>query len=239
MWICGNCGEWNADAPDGCEVCGHPRAVRASHPYPDPEVAWIPEAADPPEPGRGRRLVPALLIVVLVAALATAGVLAGPRLLSSPPDRAAKEVRPVVPTTENTTVSRLVTVDAAVTDPRAPAIAAMFETYFAGINEKDYAAVAEVFDPAGAFDPGDPEQMAAFSDGTATTVDSDVLLAGVTDLADGRLRADVTFRSEQEAGNGPPGRLAETCTRWRVGYVLSRADDEYRIFRGKGVSEPC
>jgi hypothetical protein len=225
------------------------RTIRTPHPdpeQPDPELPWIPELADPDDLEPRRRLVPALLIVVLIAALALAGVLAGPRLLRSAEERPATPAtsRPTIspstaPVTENATID-LVTVDPAVTDPRAPGIAAMFETYFTGINEKEYAAAAGVFDPDGAIDPADPEQMAAFSDGTATTEDSDVVLLGVTDLADGRISADVTFRSEQEAGDGPAERPGETCTRWTVRYTLTTTpDDGYRIFRGKGTSRPC
>ncbi|WP_328466808.1 hypothetical protein OHA21_47265 [Actinoplanes sp. NBC_00393] len=213
-------------------------------PRPEREQVWIPEPADPVEPEpEHRRLVPAVPIAVLIAALIAAGVLAGPRLFgqTTTPTAvpSAKRTTAPVPILEGTTDKRLVTVDPEVTDSRAAEIAAMFETYFTGINEKDYAAVAGVFDPAGDLDPGDPEQMAAFSDGTATTEDSDIRLTGVRDLANGRIRADLTFRSQQDAGDGPPGRLGETCTLWQVGYTLTSTDSGYRIYRGKGVSEPC
>lgn len=222
MWICVNCGRTGAESSSSgtCGICG-----------PDGTPG------DPPRSRRGPGLVPALPIAVLIVALAVAGVLAGPRLLQSAEEEPT--VPPPTPRTESATIQeRLVAVDPAVSDPRAPQIAAMFETYFTGINEKDYAAVAGVFDPHGTLDPGDPEQLTAFSDGTATTEDSEVLLLGVADLADGRIRADVTFRSAQEPGDGPPGRPGETCTRWRVRYTLT-TDDGYRIFRSRGASKPC
>ncbi len=132
----------------------------------------------------------------------------------------------------------LVTVDAGVSDDRAPRVAAMLETYFAGINAKDYQRVAGVLDPAGEIDPGNPQHMAAFSDGTATARDSRVVLRALSGDGDGRLRAYVSFRSEQEAGDGPDERLAETCTDWRVTYTVSTGET-YRILRGQGVSTPC
>ena len=206
--------------------------------------------------GSGYALVPALPLAVLIVALTAAAVLGGPRLFG--PDGAGERIV-AIPTTnaapaliperigepgsvdrvESAHVSpRLVRVADTVTDERAPRVAAMFETYFAGINAKDYQRVAEVLDPAGMVDPDDPEQMAAFSDGTATARDSRVVLRGLTDVGPGVLRADVSFRSRQDAGDGPPGRLGETCTDWRVAYTVSTGA-AYRILRGQGTSAPC
>ncbi|MBW6436740.1 hypothetical protein KZ829_23645 [Actinoplanes hulinensis] len=246
MWVCIDCGERNTGTPDECAVCHRPRpAPRAAiWEPPEPPPIWIPEPADPEPngPPARSRLIPALPIAVLIAALVTAAVLGGPRLLG--PDRPAPRAAPVpsaAPTTpilEDDTVD-LVTVAAAVTDPRAGDVADMLETYFTGINERDYRAVAGVLDPAGEIDPADARQMAAFAEGTSTTRDSDVVLVRLAEAASGRLRAEVTFRSEQEDGHGPPERLDETCTRWRAVYVLSTAGNTYRMLRGDATNEPC
>ncbi|MEV0899325.1 hypothetical protein [Actinoplanes sp. NPDC049802] len=257
MWVCIDCGERNTDVPDECRVCRRPRP--APRPWdapprarvwepPEPAPLWIPQAADPEPPAtEGRnRLLPALPIAVLVAALITAAVVGGPRLLGSERTAAVAPPRTVAPVPSATPApilendgAGLVTVDAAVTDPRAPDVAAMFDTYFGGINERDYRAVAEVLDPAGEIDPRNARQMAAFAEGTSTTRDFDIVLVRLTEAASGRLRAEVTFRSRQKAGHGPPERLDETCTRWRAAYLLSAAGKTYRLLRGNATSKPC
>ncbi|WP_229072331.1 hypothetical protein [Actinoplanes sp. DH11] len=219
-----------------------------------PGPTWIPEPAEPAgqaDPGR-RRVLPAVPIAVLVGALAAAAVLGGPRLM----DTGSDAQRPIpgrdttrpsapaagIPVLENTpapAATRLVSVGPGVTDDRAPAVAAMFETYFTGINDKDYARVAGVLHPGGELNPDDREQWARFTDGTATAEDSRVVLRELSGRGAGRFGADVTFRSEQEAGDGPPERPAETCTEWRVSYTITAAGGEYRILRGEGTSRPC
>ncbi|MBO3738440.1 hypothetical protein [Actinoplanes flavus] len=245
MWVCIDCGERNSGTPDECAVCHRPRPPRAAiWEPPEPAPLWIPEPADPgpPAPPARSRLLPALPIVVLIAALVTAAVVGGPRLLGtdhqpSAPGRPVASAAPV-PVLENDRAG-LVTVAAAVTDPRAGDVADMLDTYFTGINERDYRAVAGVLDPAGEIDPADARQMAAFAEGTSTTRDSDVVLVRLAEAASGRLRAEVTFRSEQKDGHGPPERLDETCTRWRAVYVLSTTGNTYRLLRGDATSEPC
>lgn len=156
---------------------------------------------------------------------------------------AQRQTKPPPPTREESVIEpkKLVTVADDVTHERAPEVAAMLETYFTGINTKDYAKVAEVLDPAGELDPDDPDQMARFTDGTATAKDSDIVLRELSDLGPGRLGADVTFKSEQDAGDGPDDRLDETCTDWRVSYTLTEraTKDGYRIFNGEGTSNAC
>jgi hypothetical protein len=121
------------------------------------------------------------------------------------------------------TGSGLVAIAPAVTDRRAPQVAAMLDTYFSGINTRDYAAAATALDPAGSIDPTDRSQLAAFARGTRSTRDSDVKLTGLTDAASGRLRAAVTFRSEQDPGDGPKRNRDETCSRWSITYTIAFA----------------
>lgn len=251
MWICVNCGERNSGVPDECRACERPsRESRAVEIW-LPEPVWIPEPADPVPAGDASRsrILPALPIVVLIGALAVAAVFGGPRLFgagtepvaapaTAPGATSPAPVPADVPILENDGIG-LVTVDPAVRDPRAEDVAAMLDTYFTGINERDYAAVAGVLDPAGELDPGVPAQLAAFARGTSTTRNSDIVLRRLAAGAAGRLRAEVTFRSRQEAGHGPPERLAETCTRWRIVYVLSASGGTYRMLRGDGAHRPC
>jgi hypothetical protein len=125
------------------------------------------------------------------------------------------------------------------TDPRAPAIAGMFHTYFAGINGKDYTAVGTVLDPAGTVDPTSAKEMAALERGTATTQDSDISLVAIRDAL-GAVQAQVRFRSTQDAGAGPKGRSSETCTQWAIDYELSHDDASgYRILGGAAEHRPC
>lgn len=213
MWICVVCGERTNGGTEACQACSSP-------------------------PARSR-ILPALPLAVLVGTLALAAVIGGPRLFGSGKPRTEKAtMRSTPPILENTPAS-LVTVHRNADDPRAAAVAVMLDTYFSGINERDYRAVATILDPAGDLDPGVPGQLKAFADGTATSRDSDVVLHGLNATASGRLRAQVSFRSEQQAGHGPPGRPGETCTRWEVTYLLSPHGDGYRMLRGDGTNRPC
>jgi hypothetical protein len=133
----------------------------------------------------------------------------------------------------------IVSLAADATDSRTLEVARMFDTYFSGINDKDYDTVGSVLDPAGPVDPGNAREMAALARGTRSTRDSEVALTALADLGDSRLRAEVTFRSDQDPGDGPKGRTAETCTRWDIDYTLSSAGGTYRILRGEATSQPC
>jgi hypothetical protein len=123
-------------------------------------------------------------------------------------------------------------------DDRAAAVATMFDTYFSGINDKNYEAVGSVLDPTGSVNPTDQKEMADLAKGTQSTSDSEVALIGLTGA--GRLlTAEVTFQSTQEPGDGPRGRTGETCTRWDVRYTVSGAPGAYRIRKSKATSRPC
>jgi hypothetical protein len=114
----------------------------------------------------------------------------------------------------------------------------MFTTYFGGINDKNYDEVGSVLDPAGSVDPTDTAEMDALARGTRSTTDSDVVLTSVGDASGGLLTAEVTFVSHQDAGDGPRGRSAETCTHWTIRYTVSD-EGAYRIRKSKAASRPC
>ncbi|WP_127546308.1 hypothetical protein [Actinoplanes sp. OR16] len=157
------------------------------------------------------------------------------------PETTEPETPTAEPTTPDPTTPTqvgVVTIGQNVTDIRAADIAAMFDTYFGGINAKDYGRVASALDPAGVIDPTDPAQMAAFQEGTRTTQNSEVILHRLGDGAEGTL-AEVTFRSTQEAGAGPKGRAGETCTQWSIDYTLTETNGAFRILRGAADSKPC
>ncbi|MDR7278132.1 zinc finger Ran-binding domain-containing protein [Catenuloplanes atrovinosus] len=121
----------------------------------------------------------------------------------------------------------------AAADHRAAEIAALFDTYFTGINAHDPTVATRVFAPGGVVDPGDATQVAAFNADTATTQDSDVWLLAV----DGDV-ATVSFTSSQAPGYGPPERPAETCTDWRLDFLLT-ADPLIMGTAPGAVSAPC
>jgi hypothetical protein len=153
---------------------------------------------------------------------------------SDPPETAET----LDPTTDPPAPSGIVAIGPGVTDERAPGVAAMFDTYFGGVNDKNYDAVGSVLDPAGSVDPADPAEMNALARGTRSTTDSDIALTGLADTSGGLLAADVTFVSHQTAGDGPRGRSSETCTHWTIRYTVSNSG-AYRIRRSKATSRPC
>jgi hypothetical protein len=227
MWTCVNCGASNSGVRDECRICSSVW-IRAT---------WIPEPADPAPPRS--RVLPALPILILVGSLTTAAVIGGPRLFGAGRPRADQATMRSAPPVPESAPVHLVTVDPRAMDPRADAVAEMLDTYFRGINERDYRAVATILDPAGDLDPGVPAQLRAFAEGTSTSRDSGIVLHGLTDAGSGRLRAVVSFRSDQRAGHGPPERRNETCTRWEIVYLLTPYGDGYRILRGDGTNRPC
>jgi hypothetical protein len=247
-----------------------PRRVRVAPPPPPIEPDPIepgpiepgpiePGPADMP-PGRHRTWA-IVLAAVLVAGLIVGAVFVVPRLLhsdrtpvasgtptagvpSAEPTSAEPTSADPTPTDEPspspTETTGLVSVDPGVTDGRASDVAAMFDTYFTGVNEKDYDAVGTVLDPAGSIDPGNAGEMAGLARGTKTTQDSDITLTAMSDSGGDRLLAQLTFQSEQAAGDGPKGRSSETCTRWSIGYTVSGATTgSYRIVKSKASSRPC
>jgi hypothetical protein len=133
----------------------------------------------------------------------------------------------------------LVVIDPAVTDSRAVEVATVLNTYFTAINVKDFDRALSVYDPAGVINPSKPADANHFRQGVSTTVDTDVVLRGVSqDASPGApLLVWLTFRSQQEPGFGPKGRENERCTRWDVTHEMSvTASATYRIVRSINVT---
>jgi hypothetical protein len=182
---------------------------------------------------------------LLVAGAGVTAAIVVPRLLSddrggSPaPSGATGSSGPAAPSGAGPDDAGLIVAIApGVTDGRADEVVTLLDVYFNGINAKDYPAVGTVLDPDGSTDPDDEDDMKELADGTRSTTDSQVTLTSLDDLGHGRLSAEVTFRSNQKAGDGPKGRPAETCTQWDIVYTLSHRD-VYRIRKSDATSQPC
>jgi hypothetical protein len=235
-----------------------------------PAPAYASVVAADPVPSKLHTTRPILAIALaLVVGLGAAAAIVAPRRLRSDTDdnqaagntyvsaepTASPAESTADPTTDtpepsNTTTDEPTTAPAAVglvtidpgglTDDRAADIAAMFDVYFRGINNKDYDSVGSVLDAAGSIDPGDPTQMADLAKGTRSTQDSAITLISLSDVADGLLAAQVTFRSTQKPGDGPRGRSGETCTQWDIVYTISATSiPTYKIRKSRATSRPC
>jgi hypothetical protein len=184
------------------------------------------------------------IAAVLVAGAGVAAAIVVPKLLShdnggstpTPTTATGSSAPPSSPDPEEGGPAVAIAPD--ITDDRADEVVAMLDVYFNGINAKDYPAVGTVLDPDGTTDPDDEDDMQELADGTRSTRDSHVTLTSLDDAGHGLLSAEVTFRSNQKAGEGPHGRPAETCTEWDIVYTLSH-DDAYRIRQSDAESEPC
>ena len=124
-------------------------------------------------------------------------------------------------------------------DSEATAVAQMFDTYFSGINSKNYQQALSVFDPSGIVDPNDSSQAQSFINGVKTSNDSHVTLVNV-DPSDGSIvqSAEVQFTSHQQAGYGPKDDPGATCTDWDVTYVLTQdSSGSYLINSVSGASD--
>jgi len=136
----------------------------------------------------------------------------------------------------------MVDVRAVNTSPEVLTVGGMFNTYFSGINARQYQSVLALFDPSGSLNPNDPTAAAKFTSGVATTTDSQVVLWSIINdtSAAGDLDTRVTFVSRQQAGFGPPARPNETCTVWDITYELRPFGSSVRILKPLHVGNtPC
>lgn len=152
------------------------------------------------------------------------------------------------PTTEPTTApastaptaAGIIQIDQSVaSDPRAVQVATMFNTYFQGINTKNYAQSVAEYDPSGVVNPNDPAQVSSFEQAVSTSSDSQIDLLGISPSGTGpATTAQLTFQSTQAAGYGPAGNTGETCTNWNLTYTLSQsAAGDYLILGTQSASD--
>ncbi|MEV6924424.1 hypothetical protein AB0M46_07935 [Dactylosporangium sp. NPDC051485] len=157
---------------------------------------------------------------------------------ASPTSAAPTQVPPTLPASVGS-----VRLDPSLDPVQAPAVAGVFDRYFAAVNARNATAALGVMDPGGSINQGDPSAVKRFTDGISTSTDDDIVLLalGPDPTGKGVLQARVTFRSRQEPGKGPKGRESEACTRWDVTYSLTQpGGGEYRIWGSTGAgSRPC
>jgi serine/threonine protein kinase len=156
---------------------------------------------------------------------------------SSPP--APPSSSPPAPSPEPTRVGVITIGDNVSSDPEATGVAHMFDTYFSGINSKNYQQALSVFDPSGIVDPNDSSQAQSFIDGVKTSNDSHETLVNV-DPPDGSTAqsAEVQFTSHQQAGYGPKDSPDATCTNWDITYDLTQdSSGSYLINSVSGASD--
>jgi hypothetical protein len=123
-------------------------------------------------------------------------------------------------------------------DPRASQIGQTLDQYFSGIDQGQYAQALAVVDPA-LVDSSDPDQVASFAKGLATSNDSNVAVLAITPdpQAPSGVSADVTFQSVQDPSLGPNG---EACSKWNLHYQLSGSPEtSFRLYKAHGSQVPC
>lgn len=124
--------------------------------------------------------------------------------------------------------NELIAVDpAAAQEPTAPDVVRLLTSYFTVINNHDYESYQVLLTPAALA----TQTRKQFTNGFRSTVDSDITLLGLSTATDGRLLAQVSFVSRQNAEDGPDG---QTCTRWTVGKFLEGEGANLQI--GKALS---
>ena len=112
-------------------------------------------------------------------------------------------------------------------------VAGTLDSYFGAINRHDGAGAAANFDPSGAINPNDPNQVAKFQRDTSTSADQDVVIHSVDpDPANpGGYLVAVSFQSTQAPSFGPGGN--EACTRWDLNYHMTA---QFKLLRSSDAS---
>jgi hypothetical protein len=103
-----------------------------------------------------------------------------------------------------------INVTAVQNDPYVTAVAEVLRKYFNGVNHHNGAEAARAFTP-------DARKYAPSDDGIKSSNDDQIAVRALSKSANGVLAA-VTFRSRQDARDGPDGR--QTCTIWSLNYPL-------------------
>lgn len=106
-------------------------------------------------------------------------------------------------------------------DDTTRSVAAVFETYFEGINSANYEQAWLMLSPK----LRGPSWL-SFAKGTSTSFDTQVAILLVTPEPGGSVTAQVTFTSVQASEKGPDG---DTCDHWDLDYTLIPADGSWLI----------
>ena len=109
-------------------------------------------------------------------------------------------------------------------DARAQSVGETLDTYFSGINARNYIQSLSMYDPAGAIDPNNPADVQTFISGEQTSTVSDPVVQSITDASDGSdgVVAHLTFVSHQDPSEAYES--TGSCTDWALDYDLTTAD---------------
>ncbi|AGL18929.1 hypothetical protein [Actinoplanes sp. N902-109] len=244
-----------APAAPAPAATGTARVTRPSvhRPAPPPPVPRSPVTPPAVRSGSAVGKVIATILLIVLAVLAIVGI----DKLASADDNGSGPVGPGQPGTtaitaagtpdreETTTAAGPVAAGMVAYDPvaqrsDAASVAGMLDTYFQAINNHDWPALLDLYDPAGVVDPTDPDEANSFTYKMSTTQDTDVRLRSIStrgELTDAR----VTFTSRQDPSFGPRRDPDETCTRWDLTFRLTRWEATgYRILKSQdATSRPC
>jgi hypothetical protein len=176
-----------------------------------------------PGPPRRRPFLPALVAVLVLAALVAAGLAVIRRSAGNPaalPGTAAPITNPATPvaTTQEGPSPPPATVTVAVAaalrdNLYAAEVTALFERYFNAINRRDYQAWLSTLSVDHAPDPRSRFQLEY-----ATTADDQVRIVGL-DTGDNGLQVAVSFRSRQDPSLAPTDQPV-ACLNWQIEYSV-------------------
>jgi hypothetical protein len=152
----------------------------------------------------------------------SASVAASQRVSASviPTSAAPSTSAPVSPTASSGTT--VAVAPGAAGNEAAPQVAALLNSYFTAINQRDYPTYASLFDQQ----LEQPQPESSFDAGYATTIDSAVTLTSISDAGSGGLAASVTFTSRQNPADSPDN---SSCDQWSITLFLVPGGTGYLI----------
>jgi hypothetical protein len=183
-----------------------------------------PRAAD----GRRREgrwlIASATLIVLIIAAGAAWAALGRAGHASPPPVRptvrtSTPAASPAAPLARGPQVS---VAPLAASSPYETTVQSFLVSYFTAINDHDFTAYQQLFDP----ELRAAESATAFSAGYGTTTDSAITLTSIGVIGTGELVAAVTFVSHQQPAASPTD---SACTAWTVSLYLLQHNGSYEL----------
>lgn len=165
----------------------------------------------------------AALMVLIVAGAAVVLTLAQPGSASpAPPVQTPHASAPASPVPSAPAGTAVAVAPTAVGAPHRAAVVSFLTAYFTAINNHDYAAYQQLFNPALRSDLTET----GFGIGYGTTTDSSIMLHGITVMATGELVAKVTFTSQQQPQTSPTN---SPCTAWNVSLYLLPQRGSYQL----------